>query len=61
MDDSFPNPTDLVSVIVPTYNAENSLDASVESLINQSYPNFEVIIQDDASSDRTEIIGSQLA
>ena len=33
----------LVSVIIPCYNAEKYLRESVESIINQSYPNLEII------------------
>lgn len=35
------------------YNSENSLKHSVDSLVNQSYQNLEIIIVDDGSSDRT--------
>ncbi len=62
MDDyDFPFLADLVSVFIPTYNAENALEASVESLINQTYPNIEIIIQDDCSSDNSGRIGRRLA
>lgn len=47
---------DLVSVIVPIYNAEKYLDRCVKSIINQSYQNIEVILVDDGSTDRSAAI-----
>lgn len=41
----------LVSVIVPCFNAMRYLDESLASIYAQDYPNFEVIIVDDGSSD----------
>ena len=41
----------LISVILPVYNAEKYLVEALESLRYQSYPNFEVIAIDDASTD----------
>ncbi len=47
----------LVSVILPVYNGEAHLSAAIESVLNQDYDNFEFIIVDNASTDRTaEII-----
>ena len=40
-----------VSVIVPVYNVEKYISACVRSLIDQTYPNFEVILVDDGSTD----------
>ncbi len=42
---------DLVSVIVPIYNAEKTLQRCVESIINQSYQDIQVILVDDGSND----------
>ena len=41
------------SVIMPAYNAEKKLDKSVQSILKQSFSDFELIIVDDGSSDRT--------
>ena len=43
----------LVSVIMPVYNAGRFLAAAVESILQQTYPNFELIIVDDASTDNS--------
>ena len=42
---------DLISIIVPVYNSERFLKRCVESLINQSYKNIEIILIDDGSLD----------
>lgn len=41
------------SVIIPAYNAEQYLAQTVNSALNQSYRDFEVIVVDDGSTDRT--------
>ena len=43
----------LVSVVIPVYNGERFLQESLDSLLNQSYPNVELIVIDDASTDDT--------
>lgn len=42
---------DLISVIIPIYNRANVLHRSVESILNQSYQNFELLLIDDGSTD----------
>ncbi|MGI6243582.1 MAG: glycosyltransferase family 2 protein [Prevotella sp.] len=42
---------DLVSVIMPTYNTGKVLSDSIDSILNQSYPYFELLITDDGSTD----------
>lgn len=43
----------LVSVIMPTYNAEKYVSEAISSILNQSWQNFELIIVDNASTDAT--------
>jgi glycosyltransferase involved in cell wall biosynthesis len=46
----------LVSIIIPCYNAEQWLVESIESALNQTYLNIEVIVIDDGSTDNTNEI-----
>lgn len=49
----------LVSIIMPTYNSEGTIRDSIDSVLKQSYVNWELIITDDFSSDETvEIVNS---
>ena len=45
-----------LSVIVPVYNAEKYLEECVNSILSQSFPDFELIIIDDGSNDRSGFI-----
>lgn len=47
------NTKPLVSVVIPVYNAGEFLAASIESILNQTYQNFEFIIINDASTDNS--------
>ena len=45
-----------VSVVIPAYNCERFVRKSIDSILNQTYRNLEVLIADDASTDHTRVI-----
>ena len=51
----------MISVIVPVYKVENYLSSCVESLINQSYADIEIILVDDGSPDKCPAMCDELA
>src|ERR1051326_243987 len=48
------NPT--VSVVMPVYNGENYLRSAIESVLSQTFQDFEIIVIDDGSKDSTPAI-----
>ena len=44
---------EMVSIITPTYNASRFVEATIQSVLSQTYQNFEMIIVDDCSTDNT--------
>ena len=45
-----------ISIIVPVYNAEEYLDRCINSILDQEFPSFEVILVDDGSTDSSSLI-----
>ena len=45
-----------ISVILPVYNSQEFLSQSINSILNQTYKNFELIIIDDGSTDKSKEI-----
>lgn len=52
---------DLITVIVPVYNVEKYLERCIESIINQTYKNLEIILVDDGSTDNSGNICDEYA
>ena len=50
-----------ISIIVPVYNVEQYLERCVESLINQTYKNIEIILVDDGATDNSGQLCDELA
>lgn len=46
-------PEEKISVVIPTYNREATIGNSIQSILNQTWRNFEIIIVDDGSTDDT--------
>ena len=43
----------LISIIMAAYNAEKTIEKAINSVLNQTYPNFELLVVNDCSKDRT--------
>ena len=55
------NPSILVSVIIPVYNVEKYISEAIESVLNQTYKDIEIILVDDGSIDNSLSICKQFA
>lgn len=53
--------SDLVSIVMPAFNAEKHIRASIDSVLAQTYSNFELIIINDASTDGTASLLNQFS
>ena len=56
-----PNSDPLISIIVPVYNAEDYLRYCIDSILQQSYTNLEVILVDDGANDSSPAICDEYA
>ena len=55
------NTQPLICIGIPVYNEENNLRQRLESIYKQSFSNFEIIISDNASEDKTQKICEELS
>ena len=55
------NNNPLISVIMPVYNCEKTVSIAIDSILNQTYKYLELIVVDDASTDKTAKIVQDLA
>ncbi len=51
----------LISVIIPAYNCEKTIGIAIDSILKQTYPNTEIIVVDDKSTDKTVDVVKQIA
>ena len=58
MKSKFSTEKPLVSIIIPTYNREELLKLTIESALNQTYDNFEIIVVNDFGEDVWDLISS---
>jgi chlorobactene glucosyltransferase len=54
-------PAPLVSILIPARNEETNIRACLETLQRQDYPNFEILVLDDNSEDKTSAIVNEMA
>lgn len=45
-----------MSIVIPAYNAEKTIERAIESVIKQDFENVQIIVVNDGSTDRTQII-----
>ncbi|MFW2439118.1 MAG: glycosyltransferase family 2 protein [Arenicellales bacterium] len=55
------NDAPLVSVIIPAFNAATTIKRTIQSVLAQTYPHFEILVIDDGSSDGTSDVVNNLA
>ena len=60
-DSKMPEPAPLISILIPARDEEANITACLESLQKQDYPNFEILVLDDNSSDNTTSIVRRIA
>ena len=55
------NAKPLVSFIISSYNSEDFIERSINSIFNQTYKNIEIVVIDDCSTDSTNLILNNLS
>ena len=60
LDDGVAKESGLVSIIMPSYNTASYIKDTIQSVLNQTYTNWELIIVDDCSTDNTDEVLSEI-
>ena len=50
----------MISIVIPVYNNKDRIRKSIESIINQTYQDIEIVMVDDGSTDGSQLICDQL-
>ncbi|MBW4630414.1 MAG: glycosyltransferase [Iphinoe sp. HA4291-MV1] len=53
--------TSMISIVIPVYNREHYIDSAIKSILNQTMADFELLVWDDGSTDRSLDIASHYA
>ena len=59
--EELPEPLPLISILIPSRNEESDIVTCLESLRRQDYPNYEILVLDDNSSDNTAAVVEEIA
>jgi chlorobactene glucosyltransferase len=59
--EELPEPLPLISILIPARDEESNIVTCLESLQGQDYPNYEILVLDDSSSDNTAAVVEQIA
>ena len=59
--EELPEPLPLISILIPSRNEESDIVSCLESLRRQDYPNYEILVLDDNSSDNTAAVVEEIA
>ena len=59
--EGLPEPLPLISILIPARDEESDIVPCLESLRRQDYPNYEILVLDDNSSDNTAAVVEQIA
>lgn len=54
-------PIPMISIVIPLYNKEDCVSTTLQSVLNQSFTNFEIVVVDDGSTDKSLSIVSSLS
>lgn len=54
-------PNDKVSIVIPYYNNENTIEDTINSIVNQTHKNLEIVIVDDGSTENSKLFLDKIA